>query len=76
MKNVTVTLEEEVARWAKVWAAEHNTSVSQFLGKLLKDRMLQDERYRRAMKDYLSRKPTNLKKRGSRYPDRAELYER
>jgi hypothetical protein len=27
MNNVTITLEEEVARWARVWAAGHNTCV-------------------------------------------------
>jgi len=26
VRNVTITLEEEVARWAKVWAAEHDTT--------------------------------------------------
>jgi len=36
MKNVTIKLENDVAHWAKVWAAEHNTSVSQMLGNALK----------------------------------------
>lgn len=76
MKNVTVTLEDEVARWARVWAAERNTSVSQFLGRLLKDRMLQDRAYESAMKKYLSREPTVLKKRRRRYPTREELHDR
>jgi plasmid stability protein len=26
MKNVTINLDEEVARWARVWAARHDTS--------------------------------------------------
>lgn len=77
MKNVTVTLEEEVARWAKVWAAEHDTIVSRFLGRLLKDRMLQDHGYQAAMKQYLSQRPTALrKKRGGGYPSREELHAR
>ena len=76
MKNVTVTLEEEVARWARVWAAEHDTSVSQFLGGLLKDRMLEDERYEGAKMAYLARKPKALKRRGQRYLSRSELYDR
>lgn len=75
MKNVTVTLDDEVARWARVWAAEHDTSVSQFLGRLLKDRMLEDRAYQSAMKQYLSRKPTILKKQ-RRYPAREELHDR
>ena len=36
MKNVTIKLEEDVANWARVWAAEHNTSISRILGVLLK----------------------------------------
>ena len=76
MKNVTVTLEEEVARWARVWAAEDDTSVSQFLGGLLKDRMLEDERYQVAKKAYLACQPKALKRRGQRYPSRSEVYDR
>ena len=76
MKNVTVTLEEDVARWARVWAAENNTSVSRFLGSILKERMLKDRGYESAMKEYLSREPAPLKGRGQRYPSRAELHDR
>ncbi len=77
VRNVTITLEEEVARWAKVWAAEHDTSVSRFLGGLLKARMLRDQEYQAAMKQYLSRRPTALTRdRAGRYPRRETLYER
>jgi len=36
---VTVTLEEEVAKWARIEAAKRDTSVSRLLGELLKERM-------------------------------------
>jgi hypothetical protein len=36
---VTVTLEEDVAQWARIEAARQNTSVSRMLGALLKERM-------------------------------------
>ncbi|MCU1301184.1 MAG: CopG family transcriptional regulator [Candidatus Sulfotelmatobacter sp.] len=39
LRNVTVTLEEDVARWARVEAARLDTSVSRLLGELLKERM-------------------------------------
>lgn len=39
MRNVTVTLEEDVAQWARIEAARHDTSVSRLLGSLLKKRM-------------------------------------
>lgn len=38
LRNVTVTLEEEVARWARLEAARCDTSVSKLLGELLKER--------------------------------------
>jgi len=39
LRNVTVTLEEDVARWARIEAACRDTSVSRLLGELLKERM-------------------------------------
>ena len=36
LKNVTVTLDEETARWARVEAARRDTSVSRLLGHLLR----------------------------------------
>lgn len=39
LRNVTVTLEEEVAQWARIEAARRDTSVSRLLGGLLKERM-------------------------------------
>jgi len=41
LRNVTVTLEEDVARWARIEAAQKETSVSRYLGELLKERMLE-----------------------------------
>ncbi len=76
MKNVTITLDEEVARWARIRAAERNTSVSRLVGELLKEKMQEEEDYRLAMERYLSREPQMLKKPGTRYPQREELHER
>ncbi|MFY9841706.1 MAG: hypothetical protein WA718_06260 [Terriglobales bacterium] len=39
LRNVTVTLEEDVARWARIEAARHDTSVSRLLGAIPKDRI-------------------------------------
>jgi hypothetical protein len=39
LRNVTVTLEDDVARWARIEAARRDTSVSRLLGELLKERM-------------------------------------
>lgn len=74
MKNVTITLEEEVARWAKVFAAKRNTSVSKLLGEILKEKMAQEDEYEAAMNRYLSRRYT-IRSKGP-YPKREELYDR
>lgn len=76
MKNVTITLEDEVAQWARVWAAKRNMSVSRVLGNLLKDKMTQEEGYEQAMQEYLSVPASPLKDTSEAYPDRDSLYER
>jgi len=76
MKTVTVTLDDEVARWARIWAARHNTSVSKLLGELLAERMREETGYDAAMRRLLSRPPTQLKNEGESYPDRNELHGR
>jgi len=40
LRNVTVTLEEDVAQWARIEAARQDTSVSRLLATLLKERMM------------------------------------
>ena len=76
MKNVTITLEEEVARWARVWAARHDTSVSRMLGEELKRKMREDADYECAKRRFFARKPKRLKSAGTPYPSRASAYER
>jgi hypothetical protein len=44
LRNVTVTLEEDVAQWARIEAARQDTSVSRLLGALLKERMSSEVR--------------------------------
>jgi plasmid stability protein len=75
MKNVTVTLDEDVALWARVWAARHDTSVSQLLGDMLRERMLREEGYEVAMAQYLDVRPRRLKQTGG-YPTRDQVHER
>jgi plasmid stability protein len=76
MKNVTITLDDEVARWARLRAAEKNTSVSRLLGNLLKEMMQGEADYALAMEQYLLIQPVVLKQVGCRYPRREELHER
>jgi plasmid stability protein len=75
MKNITIRLDDDVAQWARVWAARHNTDVSKALGDVLKRMMKENSGYAQAMQQYLSVKPSPLKQSGS-YRSRDELHER
>lgn len=74
LRNVTVTLEEEVARWARIEAARGDKSVSRLLGELLKQRMLEEDGYERAMRRALDRKA--FLKTDGRYMSREEAHDR
>ena len=76
MKNVTITMDEEVARWARIRAAERNTSVSRLVGELLREKMREEEDYHLAMEQFLAQKPQVLRKAGTKYPKREELHDR
>jgi plasmid stability protein len=76
MTNITITVPESVARWARVWAARHNTSVSRLVGELLTARMSREQAYDAAMKRHLAKPPAPLRAPGSPYPRRDELHDR
>ncbi len=76
MKNVTITLEEEVARWARVRAAETETSVSRMVGEMLRDTMKREEGYRAAREQFFSVEPRRLREPGTRLPSREEIHDR
>ena len=76
MRNVTITLDDETARWARIEAARQDTSVSKLVGAMLQERMRREDAYERARRSYLSRKPVPLGRKGDRYPTREEIYER
>ena len=74
LRNVTVTLEEPVARWARIEAARKETSVSRLLGEILKERMLRNDVYDKSMRRALARKP--FPKTEGRYLSREEAHDR
>jgi plasmid stability protein len=80
MKNITVTVDDKVAEWSRIWAARHQTSVSRMLGELLAEKMKHEERYAEAMDAFLSPKPVPLSDAGDRqnrsYPLRESLHDR
>lgn len=76
MRNVTVTLDEETAAWARVQAAERDMSLSRFIGELLQERRRHSREYEEAMRASLAEKPFNLKGPWKPYPKREELHDR
>lgn len=76
MKNITVTLDEKTAAWARIYAARRNMSLSRFLGELLHSRMRESRDYERAMRRYLGKKPVRISTPGQPYPTRDELHDR
>ena len=76
MKNVTITLDKEVARWARIRAAEEETSLSRLVGDLLREKMLAESNYQTSMQNYLAQSPRVLKRKGDAYPDREDLHDR
>ena len=76
MKNVTITLDERTAAWARVYAAKHNTSVSRLIGEMLQQHAGELHGYDSAMRRFLAKKPVRMNRSGKRYPRRDELYDR
>lgn len=76
MKNVTITLDEKTAAWARKQAAERDISLSRFVGEVLQQNMRQAREYERAMHRFLEAEPVELKGASEPYPRREELYDR
>jgi hypothetical protein len=74
LRNVTVTLEEDVAQWARIEAARRDTSVSRLLGALLRERMSAQDGYENALRRALGRKP--FLHGDGRYLTREEVHDR
>ena len=77
MPRVTLSLDDETARWARVRAAELDMSVSKYVSELLRSEMADDDAYERARRSYLSASPTPFRSSpDERYPPRREVHER
>jgi hypothetical protein len=76
VKNVTVTLDEETARWARLEAAKRAVSVSRLIRDLLRENMRQNRTYEVAMRRYLSAPARILNEAGAPYPSRDEIHDR
>lgn len=74
MKNVTITMEESVADWARMEAARRNTSVSRLVGELAAEKMRHDDAYERAMREVLEFRSFGAS--DGHYLSRDEMYDR
>lgn len=74
LRNVTVTLEAELARWARIEAARHEMSMSRFLALLLKKEREEKDQYAAAMKRAMGRKA--FLKTDGKYLSREEAHVR
>lgn len=72
MKNVTITMEDDVLEWARIKAARENSSVSRMLGEWAKEKRQQEDAYEVAMREALQFK--SLGKSEGAYPSREEIY--
>ena len=66
---MTITVSEEVARWARRKAADEDTSVSRLVGQMLEEEMRRADKYRRAVEKLRKIKPIpgfDASKRASR----------
>jgi hypothetical protein len=76
LRNVTISLDEELARWARVEAARRDTSVSRMIAEMLRERMLGGDAYEQSRRRYFAQEPRVHLAGGRRYPSRDELHER
>jgi hypothetical protein len=76
LKNVTISLDASVARWARIKAAEQDKSLSRFLAELLEERMKHESDYDTARRRFKEGKPFAFREPGEKLPTRDEIYDR
>ena len=77
MKNITLAVEEEILEAARVYAAEHKTTVNALVRGYLSGLTQQRERGRRAMAELRKLSETTEARLGEDYRfDRESLYDR
>jgi predicted transcriptional regulator len=74
-RNLTIQLDDDLVRRAKVLAAKRGTSVSGLVAHELDDMISADERYEAAMQQELDAM-ANAQPRGGRHWRREDLYDR
>ena len=73
---MTIVLDDETARWARIEAARQDTSVSRLVGGLIREQMAREDRYERARRSYLAQPSTDISSHSGAYPSREEIHRR
>lgn len=76
MKNITITLSDDLYQWLRIKAAEDDRSVSRWLAELVEGMRRNDDDYEVAMRRYLAMKPCKVSWPGGSRPSREELHDR
>lgn len=76
LKNVTITLDEQTAEWARLHAAERGISLSRYVGEVLMREMPKARTYEQAMQAFLAQKPFLSIGPDEKLPTREEIHER
>ena len=74
LRNVTVTMEEDVAKWARMEAARRDMSVSRLMSEIVMQAMSHGDDYEQAKQGFLAEMP--LLKTDGKYPSREEAHDR
>ena len=76
LKNVTVTLAPDAARWARVEAARRGSSVSRMLGEMIEAEMAGHTAYESAKDRFFAQEPGLHRADRRPLPTREELHDR
>lgn len=76
MKNITISMPDDLARRVRVLAARADTSMSQYLCQLAAEKAAAEDVYEGAMRRYLARGSRLLRDPAQPLPKRDELYDR
>lgn len=76
MKDVTISLDDDTARWIRIEADRRDKSLSRFVAEVLRELMAGAGSYETAHQSFLSRGPFPLGEAGLPYPGRDVLHQR
>ncbi len=74
MKNITISIPDDVASWVRTRIGKNDADISEMLTLWIREKMKTERDYQSAMQTFLEKLPRNLSN-GSAYPSRESLYQ-